>query len=208
MTTTGFDALPEDAKAEVRTAVAALEVAAAPVPRTAFRALADETLHGAVVELLGSLGRVLVVSGRGFLSGYDDRIASRLAAEGFGVLPERQRATLALVFVLSVAIPRAEGRIAAETPWTKGIPVTVQDMRVGPLNESRVETELRELARADLVARVDGAVRLGPQFDRLTERALKDLFDELILFAEPDGDAARKIRRDREVRRAQERDQR
>src|ERR1700683_2609896 len=121
--TAALDMLPPTRRADVLAAVCALECAGGPVPLTAFRALAEPTLREIVQEVLAAAGRVLVQAGTGFVSGYDDRIAERLAEEGTGILRRDDRAVLALVLLFSVAIPRAEGKIPPEASWTHARPV-------------------------------------------------------------------------------------
>jgi hypothetical protein len=103
--------LPPARQADVLAALGAVETADAPVPRSAFRALADGTLRSTLEDLLEAAGRVLLEVGDGFVSGYDDRVAERLVDHGVGVLPPDDRAVLTLVLLHTVAIPRARGTI-------------------------------------------------------------------------------------------------
>jgi hypothetical protein len=121
--TAALEMLAPARRADVLAAVCALEYASAPVPLASFRALAEPALREAVEEVLAAAGRVLLTVGTGFLSGYDDRIAARLAEEGAGVLRLDDRAVLTLVLLFCVAIPRAEGRIPHEGSWTQAQPV-------------------------------------------------------------------------------------
>src|SRR5690242_10338349 len=116
--TAALEMLAPARRADVLAAVCALEYASAPIPLTSFRALAEPALREVVERLLAAAGRVLLTVGTGYLSGYDDRIADRLAEEGTGVLRLEDRAVLTLVLLFSVAIPRAEGQIPHEASWT------------------------------------------------------------------------------------------
>lgn len=81
MELTLLQALPEQRRAEVRAAVCAVETARLPVPAAYFRALAEVPLRRVVEEVLAASGRELLAVGEGFLSGYDDAVRKRLAAE-------------------------------------------------------------------------------------------------------------------------------
>ena len=121
--TAGLNALPQQRQADVLAALCVLETDSRPVPANFYRALAEPALREVVRGILATAGRVLVETGTGYASGYDDGIADRLAEEGIGVLPPDDRAVLTLVLLFSVAIPRAEGKLAPEAPWTRGQPV-------------------------------------------------------------------------------------
>jgi hypothetical protein len=58
---------------------------------------------------LAEAGRVLITTGSGFLSAFNDPVAGRLAAKGIGVLPDDDRAVLTLVLLHCVAIPLGPG---------------------------------------------------------------------------------------------------
>jgi hypothetical protein len=151
--------------------------------------------------VLAESGRVLIETAAGFLSGYDDDIADRLAAEGIGVLPEDDRAVLALVLLHTVAIPRARGDLPATDDWT-GAPVPrerLHDSR--QLSGVRIDAALRRLQDAGIL-RPGGRPSIvpGPQFARLTPAASRRLFEELVLLAEPGGALADSIRRRRAAR--------
>lgn len=194
--TSGLDMLPPARQADVLTAVRALETAAGPLPAKSYRALAEPALREIVTELLAEAGRVLVPTGTGFTTGYDDRISALLAADGIGVLRTEDRAVLTLVLLLSVAVPRAEGKISVDAPWTAGWPVARDRLRDDSrVKKGTVDEALRRLQDADIVRlRKDGVVP-GPQFDRLTPAATAAIFEELILLAEPEGALADSIRR-------------
>ena len=194
--TGALDMLPPARQADVLTAVRALETAAGPLLAKSYRALAEPALREVVTELLAEAGRVLVPTGIGFTTGYDDRISALLAADGTGILRTEDRAVLALVLLLSVAVPRAEGKVPAGAPWTAGWPVARDRLRDDSrVKKGTVDEALRRLQDADIVRfRRDGFVP-GPQFDRLTPAATAAIFEELILLAEPEGALADSIRR-------------
>jgi DNA-binding transcriptional ArsR family regulator len=191
-----LDMLPPARKADVLTAVRALETTAGPLLAKSYRALAEPALREVVTELLAEAGRVLVPTGIGFTTGYDDRISALLAADGTGILRTEDRVVLTLVLLLSVAVPRAEGKIPAGAPWTAGWPVARDRLRDDSrVKKGTVDEALRRLQDADIVRfRRDGFVP-GPQFDRLTPAATAAIFEELILLAEPEGALADSIRR-------------
>lgn len=188
-------------QSEVLAALTAVETAVEPVPRTALRALVDEGLRATLTAVLAEAGRVLVETDAGFLSGYDDTVAERLAADGIGVLPEDDRAVLALVLLHTVAIPRARGDLPANDDWT-GVPVArerLHDSR--QISGVRIDAALRRLQDAGIL-RPGGRPSIvpGPQFCRITPEASRRLFEELVLLAEPGGALADSIRRRRAAR--------
>jgi hypothetical protein len=200
--TAALDLLPPTRRADVLAAVCALECAGGPVPLTAFRALAEPTLREIVQEVLAAAGRVLVQAGTGFVSGYDDRIAERLAEEGTGILRRDDRAVLALVLLFSVAIPRAEGKIPPEASWTHARPVPRERLADTRLYATAIKAALQRLQDAGIVRSTSSGLVPGPQFDRLTPMVSAALFEELVLLAEPEGALAESIRRRRQARRA------
>lgn len=188
-------------QSEVLAALTAVETAVEPVPKASLRAFVDEGLRATLTAVLAEAGRVLVETDAGFLSGYDDAIADRLAAEGIGVLPQDDRAVLALVLLHTVAIPRARGDLPATDDWT-GIPVPrerLHDSR--QISGVRIDAALRRLQDAGIL-RPGGRPSIvpGPQFNRLTPDASRRLFEELVLLAEPGGALADSIRRRRDAR--------
>lgn len=188
-------------QSEVLAALTAVETAVEPVPRTSLRALVDEGLRATLTAALAEAGRVLIETDAGFLSGYDDTIAERLAADGIGLLPEDDRAVLALVLLHAVAIPRARGDLPASDDWT-GVPVArerLHDSR--QISGVRIDAALRRLQDAGIL-RSGGRPSIvpGPQFGRLTPDASRQLFEELVLLAEPGGALADSIRRRRAAR--------
>ncbi|MEV0088693.1 hypothetical protein [Saccharopolyspora sp. NPDC050642] len=189
--------LPAQRKSDVLAALAAVESAQFPVPAKEFRALLEPPLRHVVEQLLYRAGRVLIKVGSGYLSGYDDDVAAELAALGIGVLDREQRAVLAMVLLFTVAIPRAEGHIRGENLWTSEHPVSKQLLESGKLQTGVVRGAVRYLRNAGLVRSVTNGLVPGPQFLRLTPRATTILFQELVLLAEPQGDLALSIRRER-----------
>jgi hypothetical protein len=195
--TLGLDALPQQRQAEVLAALCALEADSRPVPAASYRALAEPALREVIREVLATAGRVLVETGAGYTSGYDDGIADRLAEEGIGVLPPDDRAVLALVLLFSVAIPRAEGKLAPEAPWTLGHPVPRARLHGAKVPKGVVKAALQRLQDAGITRNVGDSVRPGPQFDRLTPAMSTTIFEELLLLADPQGPLADAIRRRR-----------
>jgi hypothetical protein len=185
-------------QADVLAALAAVETADEPVPAVAFRGLLDPSLKATLSRCLADAGRVLVtVEGRGLLSGYDDAVGARLAAAGIGVLPPDDRAVLTLVLLRCVAIPRAKGRITG-TAWTDGEPTTKADLAVSKVPRSVIDGSVRRLRDAGLLRYGHKRTILpGPQFARLTPQASRDLWESLILVAQPYGVMADVIRRRR-----------
>ncbi|MFE7719526.1 hypothetical protein ACFU44_10820 [Nocardia rhizosphaerihabitans] len=203
-----FDSLPAARRLEVMSAVAAVEAALHPVPAREFRALAEPTLRPVVEQVLARSGRVLIEAGGGYLSGYADDVSAELVGLGIGVLPATQRAVLAMVLLLSVAVPRAEGRLALGDLWTRSRPVSPDMLgRESELAPGTIDSAMTALRVADLVKDVAGGVVPGPQFRRLTDAAVSHLFEELILLAEPQGDLALSIKRLRAMRAAGNREE-
>ena len=130
-------------------------------------------------------------------SGYDDGIADRLAEKGIGVLPPDDRAVLTLVLLFSVAIPRAEGKLAPEAPWTRGHPVARERLYGTKVPKGVVKAALQRLQDAGITRNVGDSVRPGPQFDRLTPTMSITIFEGLLLLADPHGPLADAIRRRR-----------
>jgi len=197
--TATLEMLPSARRADVLAAVCALEYASGPVPLTSFRALAEPALREVVQELLAAAGRVLVPAGAGFASGYDDQVAARLAEEGAGVLRREDRAVLTLVLLLSVAIPRAEGKIPPEASWTHARPVPRERLADTRLHLTVIGAALTRLQDAGIVRYTNGGLVPGPQFDRLTPAMSARLFEDFVLLAEPEGVLAESIHRRRHV---------
>jgi hypothetical protein len=192
-----LDALPQQRQADVLAALCALETHSRPLPRASYRALAEPALRAVVTEILATAGRVLVETGAGYTSGYDDAIADRLAEEGIGVLSLDDRAILTLVLLFSIAIPRAEGKLAPEAPWTLGHLVPRERLYGTKVPKGVVKAALQRLQDAGITRNVSDGVRLGSQFDRLTPAMSSTIFEELLLLADPQGPLADAIRRRR-----------
>jgi len=190
-------ALPQQRQDEVLAALCALETSNGPLPATAYRALAEPALREVIENTLAAAGRVLVKSGAGYTSGYDDRIADRLAAEGIGVLSSDDRAVLTLVLLFSVAIPRAEKKLAPEAPWTRGRAIPRERLYKTKIPNGVIDAGLRRLQDAGITRNVGDGVRPGPQFDRLPPAMGTTIFEELLLLADPEGPLAGAIRRRR-----------
>lgn len=196
MTAVALAELPPARQADVLAALAAVETADEPVRADGFRALFDPPLTGTLRRCLAEAGRVLLRVGNGWLSGYDDTVAERLAAEGAGVLREDDRAVLALVLLHCVAIPRARGKAGAG--WSEAEPVGKDELCRSKVARRTIDASVGRLRDAGILAY--GAKRgivPGPQFDRLTERASASLWEELVLVADPNGVMAHVIRRRR-----------
>lgn len=195
--------LDPSARAGVVVAVRAVEEAEQPVPRAAFRALADATLRAGVERTLGDSGRVLLETAHGFLSGYADDVREALTADGIGVLPPEDRAVLCLVLLHAVAIPRARGLIPRDAAWTVAEAVDPRTLSTSKLSDSSIRAAVRRLRDAGVLAY--GTHRWivpGPQFSRLTPAALEWTFEELIVLAEPEGLLAESVCRRRSARQA------
>ncbi|MDP9458688.1 MAG: hypothetical protein M3Q22_00045 [Actinomycetota bacterium] len=192
-------------QADVLAALAVVETADAPVPATAFRALSEPSLTATLRRCLAEAGRVLLPVGTGYLSGYDDRIGARLAADGLGVLPRDDRAVLTLVLLYCAAIPRAKGRLAG-TSWTEGEPTTKDALARSQVSRTAIDGAVRRLRDAGLLRYGQRKTILpGPQFHRLTPAVSDGLWENLILVAQPRGVMADIIRRRRAAHRSEAR---
>ncbi|MEU9891207.1 hypothetical protein [Sphaerisporangium sp. NPDC051011] len=190
--------LSERRQDQVNAAVAALDNARTPIPPNLFPALAEPALRRVVKDVLAASGRVLITHPNGLISGYDDTVAARLAEEGLGILPATDRAVLAIILIFSVAIPRAEGELPPEAPWTNGRPVPDEKFDGIAIRAGQVRDTLQRLTDADLVRVIPGKGRvLGAQFHRLTPQATSFLFEQLVLLADPYGSLADSIKRRR-----------
>lgn len=184
-------------------AVVAVEEALEPVPETGFPALADPGLRSMVQESLVGAGRTLVRSGeRGWISGYDDAIADRLAEDGTGVLSPIDAAVLALVIIHAVALPSA--RSGTDTRAWVDDSLHAPDLRSLSMNRDRrlsekaIKASLRRLRDAGIL-RPGSRAKLtpGPQFQRLTESRSQLVWENLIIAAAPQSGLARVISRRR-----------
>lgn len=192
--------LPPARQADVLAALAAVETAERPVQAAGFRGLLDPSLRATLERCLAEQGRVLLKVGEGFTSGYDDLVARRLASEGIGVLPPDDRAVLALVLLHCVAIPRAAGRLRSSS-WLDAEPTTKQQLVMSKLPENKVRAAVQRLRNAGILRY--GARRSilpGPQLARMTSQSSADLWENLILLAQPHGVMGDAIRRRRVAR--------
>lgn len=184
-------------QADVLAALAALETAAHPVQENTFLALQDPALRASLARCLDEAGRVLLKVDGGWLSGYDDDIAARLAAEGLGVLSLEDRAVLALVMIHCVAVPRARGRISSES-WLDAIPVPRSELEKSQMSNARIGAALTRLRAAGILGQgPKGTVRPSHQFLRLTPYMSRRLWENLMLVAQPESVMAAVIRRRR-----------
>ena len=192
--------LDERTRGEVLAAIAALDSSDAPVPEASYAALSDGGLRELVRQALREAGRCLLAREEGlWTSGYDDHVADELVGAGIGGLEPVDRAVLALVLLHTVAIPRAQGRIA-DPDWTvaEGIDrATLHQSRALPNGE--IDRSLRRLQARGILRRGHRAeIRPGPQFLRLSEERSKSLWEDLVLLCKPDGAQASQIARRRE----------
>ena len=197
-----FDAilteLSERHREEVLAAYAALEHSAEPVHEVLLLALRDATLRRSLEQILHEVGRTLVkVGGSHWTSCYRDDVRAELTKDGWNPLDRIDRAILTVVLLHSVAIPRSEGGLDADT-WTSPHPTPPDEIfRHSHLPREETRTALGRLRAAGLVQidrrRGTGYVP-GPQFSRLTPLARRRLQEELILAAGPDTPLAAAIR--------------
>ncbi|MFJ7244564.1 hypothetical protein ACIQWA_07910 [Kitasatospora sp. NPDC098652] len=190
----------------VLAAVAALETSDGLVPADAFPALADDALRAAVAGRLNVAGRTLIAREHrtvaGYTSGYDDTVARQLAADGIGLLPEVDRAVLAIVLLRTVAIPRAGG-LHQSTSWLSEGPGTsiaeIHSNTDDDLTYALIRPAVRRLkARRLLRTGYLGQILPGPALLRLTEPQSARLWEDLVLVTLPDSPFADVIRRQRE----------
>ncbi|GAA4207584.1 hypothetical protein GCM10022252_71430 [Streptosporangium oxazolinicum] len=125
------------------------------------------------------------------------------SAPGAGsALGESERAVLVLVLIHSVAIPRADGLLPADS-WLSPFPAQVDELRRHTrLPVGELDAALRVLRHAGLVTQVKageeaGGYVPGPQFHRLTPQARRRLQEELILAAGPHTPLAAAVRANR-----------
>lgn len=217
----------ERRRAEVVAAFMAVEHAAEPVHEARFPALRDPVLRRTLAEMLERRGRVLIHDRDAWTSGYaaetltgagvppepgsgsgstSETEAETGTTSGAGTAPgagsalgESERAVLVLVLIHSVAIPRADGLLPADS-WLSPFPAQVDELRRHtrlPIGE--LDAALRVLRHAGLVTQVKageeaGGYVPGPQFHRLTPQARRRLQEELILAAGPHTPLAAAVR--------------
>ncbi|MER5324431.1 hypothetical protein [Streptosporangium roseum] len=188
----------ERRRAEIVAAFMAVEHAAEPVHEARLPALRDPVLRRALAEMLQRRGRVLIQDREAWTSGY----APEVTAVTGTTVGEAERAVLVLVLIHSVAIPRADGLLPADS-WLSPFPAQVEELRRHtrlPIGE--LEAALRTLRHAGLVTQVKageeaGGYTPGPQFHRLTPQARRGLQEELILAAGPHTPLAAAVRANR-----------
>ncbi|MGV9772634.1 hypothetical protein [Streptosporangium sp. NPDC003464] len=188
----------ERRRAEIVAAFMAVEHAAEPVHEARLPALRDPVLRRTLAEMLQRRGRVLIQDREAWTSGY----APETAAETGTTVGEAERAVLVLVLIHSVAIPRADGLLPADS-WLSPFPAQLEELRRHtrlPIGE--LEAALRTLRHAGLVTQVKageeaGGYTPGPQFHRLTPQARRRLQEELILAAGPHTPLAAAVRANR-----------
>ncbi|MFD8534372.1 hypothetical protein ACFV0L_43880 [Streptosporangium canum] len=188
----------ERRRAEIVAAFMAVEHAAEPVHEARLPALRDPVLRRALTEMLQRRGRVLIQDREAWTSGY----APEVTAVTGTTVGEAERAVLVLVLIHSVAIPRADGLLPADS-WLSPFPAQLEELRRHtrlPIGE--LEAALRTLRHAGLVSQVKageeaGGYTPGPQFHRLTPQARRGLQEELILAAGPHTPLAAAVRANR-----------
>ncbi|MEU8661776.1 hypothetical protein [Actinoplanes philippinensis] len=193
--------LTDRQREQVEAAYALLENSRDPVHRQDLPALQDPTSRQGLDQLLRHTGRTLVaVDDVRFTSGYDDTVTAELTADGWQPLTAIERAVLVLVLVHSVAIPRSEEQLGADT-WTSEFPTTEADvLRDGKVPSGAGRAALSRLVGCGLLARRrdrsggDGGYVPGAQLLRLTPAARTRLQDQLILAAAPDHPLAAAVR--------------
>ena len=184
----------------VEAAYAAVEHSSEPVHRQYLLALEDATTRDCLEQLLLRTGRTLLsVDGVHWTSGFADAVAADLTAAGWQPLAEIDRAVLTLVLVYSVAVPRSEEQLAADT-WASAHPTAAEEiLRHSKLPSTEARAALARLVAAGLLRTVrrgdsDGGYVPGPQLQRLTPAARERLQDQLILAAAPDHPLAAAVR--------------
>lgn len=176
---------------EVGQTVAALEHAAGPVAPDRVPGLARADVRRGVEQQLAAAGRALIEHVRdgtvvAYTSGYDDRIAGRLAAEGLGILDAFDQAVVALVLLHTVAVPATRGRMPV--PWSSAAGVSYErlfDARKFPNGALRDAVSRLDAAGILTNARAYG-IRPGPALDRLTDRQRRAVEARLVAAVAPE----------------------
>lgn len=194
---TGVDGLDARSQVDVLDAVAAVETANAPVAVDEFRGLRDPQLRQVVDAELRQVGRCLVACDGGWLSGYEDDTAAAVFEDGGQTLTREDRAVLAAVLLLTVAVPRAAGEIDSRD-WTAAAPISSDKLKAAVrLPERTIARSLRRLREMGVLPHGRrSSIQPGPQFLRLTEKASRRLWAELVAVADPDGLLADQLRAD------------
>ena len=174
-----------DADAVLNTVIA-VEESVDPVPQAQYQALADPALRDRRPLAAVGAGRTLVrVGDAAWISGYDDTVADRLAAEGTGVLARSSGGAHLLLHAVAIHHgTRHDSRhqlVERRPPRTDVDTLTAnRDRR---LNErAGVRAALRRLHRVG-VLQVGHRSKLlpGPQFRRLTEHRTRMVWENLIV---------------------------
>ncbi|MEU0520805.1 hypothetical protein [Streptosporangium sp. NPDC006007] len=193
-----LDPFDERRRAEIVAAFMAVEHAAEPAHEARFPALRDPVPRRTIAEMLLRRGRTLIQDREAWTSGYADEVASETGT----TVGEAERAVLVLVLIHSVAIPRAEGLLPADS-WLSPFPAQVDELRRHTrLPVGELDAALRTLRQAGLLTQVKageeaGGYVPGPQFHRLTPQARRRLQEELILAAGPHTPLASAVRANR-----------
>lgn len=190
---------------ELAAAFAVLEEAAAPVPEDAFVALADPARRRQLSSMAAAAGRVLIEVRGGWLTGYDDAVADRLAEEGVGVLDPIDGAVLALVLLHTVVVPRARGQLPGDD-WCTASGTDIAELaknRTRGLSKDAISRSVRRLkARGIITSSPQGGIVPGPQLRRLTKERSAAVWTGIMVASRPHGLLAHAAARQREQRRS------
>jgi hypothetical protein len=179
----------------VRAAVAALETAPGPVPRTDLPTLADPAIRRAIEDSLAGCGRTLLATPDGrWTTGYPDHVADALVEAEAGTLTRIERAVLALVLLWTVAIPRAHGR-HHHNRWEGEQGVSVEQLDTNrQLPRTVIAAGLRRLRAVGYIRLTGSGYVPGPSLARLSETRAAALWEDLVVLGRPDGHLAAAIR--------------
>jgi hypothetical protein len=184
--------------------ITALEVAAVPLTAKHWPDLGDPAVRAEIDRRLRRAGRQLLTVALhgddsdpdtvGYISGYDDAVADRLAQERRPALTEQDLAVLAMVLLYGVLLPRAAGRLPGSS-WATGVPVAREQLSNNRhLRDRQIDESLTRLRAAGLVGR--GNVP-GPAWWRLSPQRQTLLWQNVVLLCRPGGALAAEIRRQR-----------
>ncbi|MGF1432221.1 hypothetical protein [Kitasatospora sp. LaBMicrA B282] len=200
------DTLSEREETLVQAAMAAVETADGLVPAEALPALSNDALRVIVARRLKAGGRTLLSREHrtitGYTSGYDDTVAAQLAADGIGLLPEIDRAVLAIVLLRTVAIPRAGGKHHSTSWLSDGPGTSITEIHANTDDHATyalIRPAVRRLKARRLVRTgYQGQLLPGPALLRLTDAQSAHLWEDLVLVTLPGSLYATVIRRRRE----------